>query len=225
MSDKNKVIQCYRIEKEYSNGEDIVYALRGIDFEMYKGDFVSIVGESGSGKTTLLKIIGGLEQPTRGSISVNNIDLASLNIDDLAVYRRKNIGFIFQDFNLLSSLNVYDNITLPIRLESDYVDKSYIEDLCQSLGIYEKLNQMPRNLSGGQQQRVAIARALATHPAVILADEPTGNLDSQNSEIVITLLKKMSKEFNQTMAIVTHSNEIAKKTDKTVCIKDGVIVS
>jgi putative ABC transport system ATP-binding protein len=199
--------------------------LDGIDFEVQKGEFVSIVGTSGSGKSTLLHMIGGLDMASEGSVTISGNDIFKLNDDELTIFRRREIGFVFQQFNLIPILNVYENIVLPIELDGNKIDNDYVDTVINTLGLKDKINNLPNNLSGGQQQRVAIARALATKPSIILADEPTGNLDSKTSQDVVGLLKTMSERFDQTIVMITHNEEIAQMSDRIIRIEDGKIVS
>ena len=192
---------------------------------MEPGEFVAVVGTSGSGKSTLLHILGGLDNPTSGCVEVDGKELSKMNDDQLTVFRRRNIGFVFQNYNLVPILNVYENIVLPIELDGERPDKEFINKIVQMLGLSEKINNLPNNLSGGQQQRVAIARALATKPAIILADEPTGNLDSKTSQEVLGLLKMTSQQFQQTIVMITHNNEIAQLADRIIRIEDGQVVA
>ena len=202
---------------------NITKALDGITLSIEDGEFVAIVGTSGSGKSTFLNMIGGLDTPTSGSIKVNGKELSKFKEDQLTIFRRRNIGFIFQNYNLVPVLNVYENIVLPIELDGDTVDKKFMSKVVNMLALNEKLNSMPNNLSGGQQQRVAIARALVSKPAIILADEPTGNLDSKTSSDVLSLLKVTSHTFHQTIVMITHNNEIAQLADRIIRIEDGKI--
>ena len=188
------------------------------------GEFVAVVGTSGSGKSTLLHMMGGLDTPTSGSVFVRDKDLSKMNDEQLTIFRRRNIGFIFQNYNLVPILNVYENIALPVELDGDTVDKRFLDNIVNMLGLDNKLNHMPNHLSGGQQQRVAIARALITKPAIILADEPTGNLDSKTSADVLGLIKRTSAEFRQTVVMITHNNDIARLADRIVRIEDGRII-
>lgn len=199
-------------------------ALDGIDLTVEQGEFVAIVGTSGSGKSTLLHMLGGLDNPTSGSVEVDGKELSKMNDEELTIFRRRNIGFVFQNYNLVPILDVYENIILPIELDGENVDKEFVYKIVHMLGLTEKLNNMPNNLSGGQQQRVAIARALVTKPAIVLADEPTGNLDSKTSQEVLGLLKMTGQQFHQTIVIITHNNEIAQLADRIVRIEDGRIV-
>ena len=212
------------LKKQYGTDTNIVKALDGIALNVEPGEFVAIVGTSGSGKSTLLHMLGGLDTPTSGSVKVSGKELSKMNDDQLTIFRRRNIGFIFQNYNLVPILNVYENIVLPIELDGEKPDKDFIDKIVKMLGLTEKLNNLPNHLSGGQQQRVAIARALATKPAIILADEPTGNLDSKTSQEVLGLLKMTSQRFHQTIVIITHNSEIAQLADRIVRIEDGKIV-
>lgn len=218
------ILQTKDLTKHYGTGEVTVHALDGINIALDSGEFVAIVGTSGSGKSTLLHMLGGLDRPTSGSVMVDNKEIFSLKDDALTIFRRRKIGFIFQNFNLVPVLNVYENIVLPIELDGNKPDKAYIDKIITALGLQSKLNNLPNNLSGGQQQRVAIARALATKPAIILADEPTGNLDSKTSLDVMGLLKTTSQQFSQTIVMITHNEEIAQMADRVIRIEDGRIV-
>lgn len=219
-----EVLHTNNLKKIYGNGENQVKALDGINLSIKQGEFVSIVGTSGSGKSTLLHMLGGLDQPTDGKVFVDGKDIFSMKKDALTIFRRRKIGFVFQAFNLVPVLNVYENIVLPIELDGNPVDKKYVGEVIASLGLKDKVNSMPNQLSGGQQQRVAIARALATKPAIVLADEPTGNLDSKTSQDVLGLLKITGQKFNQTIVMITHNEEIAQMADRIVHIEDGRIV-
>ena len=203
----------------------MVKALDNVSVSIDDGEFVSIIGTSGSGKSTLLNMLGGLDRPTSGDVYVKNKKLSDMNDEELTIFRRRNIGFIFQNYNLVPVLNVYENIVLPIELDGTKVDKNYIQTIIKALGLNEKVNAMPNQLSGGQQQRVAIARALAAKPAIILADEPTGNLDSKTGMDVISLLKVTSREFQQTIVMITHNEEIAIMANRMIRIEDGKVVS
>ena len=217
------ILKAVDLQKIYGQGETEVRALDGVNFEVEKGEFVAIVGTSGSGKSTMLHIIGGLDNPTSGKVIVDGQDLSHMTDEELTIFRRRNIGFVFQNYNLVPILNVYENIVLPIELDGMKIDEEYIDSIINTLGLNQKLTNMPNNLSGGQQQRVAIARAIATKPAIILADEPTGNLDSKTSMDVIGLLKMTSQKFNQTIVMITHNEEIAQLADRIIRIEDGKI--
>lgn len=218
------ILKVEKLKKYYGSGSNLVKALDGVDMEINKGEFVSIVGTSGSGKSTLLHMLGGIDRATEGKVYVDNKDIFKMTDDELTIFRRRKIGFIFQNYNLLPILNVYENISLPIELDGNNVDKDYLDNIIKILGLTEKLNNLPNNLSGGQQQRVAIARALATKPAIILADEPTGNLDSRIGQEVLGLLKVTSEKFNQTIVMITHNEEAAQLADRIVRIEDGRII-
>ncbi|MFR9070529.1 Macrolide export ATP-binding/permease protein MacB [uncultured Clostridium sp.] len=220
-----KVVEVKNLKKYYGKDENLVKALDGINLEINEGEFVCIVGTSGSGKSTLLNMIGGLDRPTNGEIKIANKDISKLSDDELTIFRRREIGFVFQQFNLIPILNVYENIVLPIELDGNKIDNKHVDLVIKSLGLENKIYNLPNNLSGGQQQRVAIARALASKPSIILADEPTGNLDSKTSQDVMGLLKIMSKKFSQTIVMITHNEEIAQMGDKIIRIEDGKIVS
>ena len=217
------ILKAENLVKIYGQGENEVKALNDVSLEIEEGEFVSIVGSSGSGKSTLLNMLGGLDRLTSGDIYINNKKLGDMKDEELTIFRRRNIGFIFQNYNLVPILNVYENIVLPIELDGMKIDEEYIDSIINILGLSQKLTNMPNNLSGGQQQRVAIARAIATKPAIILADEPTGNLDSKTSMDVIGLLKMTSQKFNQTIVMITHNEEIAQLTDRIIRIEDGKI--
>ena len=219
------ILETYQLKKTYGSGENAVHALDGITLEVEQGEFVSIVGTSGSGKSTLLHMLGGLDRPDSGDVFVDEKDIFSLGDEALTIFRRRKIGFVFQNYNLVPSLNVYENIVLPIQLDGRELDSKYIDSIIETLGLTEKLNNLPSKLSGGQQQRVAIARALAAKPAIILADEPTGNLDSKTSHDVMGLLKITSDRFAQTIVMITHNEEIAQMADRIIRIEDGKIVS
>ena len=218
------ILQATDLKKYYGTEPNITKALDGVTLAIEQGEFVAIVGTSGSGKSTLLNMMGGLDIPTSGSIKVKGKELAELNDEQLTIFRRRNIGFIFQNYNLVPVLNVYENIVLPVELDGDTVDKKFMDEVVRLLALGDKLNSMPGNLSGGQHQRVAIARALITKPAIVLADEPTGNLDSRTSSDVLGLLKVTSNHFRQTLVMITHNNEIAQLADRIVRIEDGKIV-
>lgn len=218
-----KVLETIDLKKYYGSEPNITRALDGVNLSVEQGEFMAIVGTSGSGKSTLLNMMGGLDVPTSGSVIVRGDDLAKKNDEELAIFRRRNIGFVFQNYNLVPILNTYENIVLPVELDGGTADKKFMDEIVKILALEDKLQNMPNNLSGGQQQRVAIARALITKPAIILADEPTGNLDSKTSADVLGLLKRTSMEFNQTIVMITHNNEIAQLADRIVRIEDGRI--
>lgn len=218
------ILETDHLKKIYGNGEYTVNALAGVNLKVESGEFVAIVGTSGSGKSTLLHMLGGLDRPTSGSVTVDGQKLFSLSDDELTIFRRRKIGFVFQSYNLIPVLNVYDNIVLPIQLDGNTPDTSYVDSIVDTLGLSLKLANLPNQLSGGQQQRVAIARALAAKPAIILADEPTGNLDSKTSQDVLGLLKVTSQKFSQTIVMITHNEEIAQLADRIIHIEDGSIV-
>lgn len=218
------ILQAKDLRKYYGEGDTQVKALDGVDLEVKRGEFVSIVGTSGSGKSTLLHMLGGLDTPTSGTVIIDDKDISKLKGDALCIFRRRKIGFVFQSFNLVPSINVYDNIVLPLELDGADIDKEYIDSVITTLGLSEKLDTSPMKLSGGQQQRVAIARALAAKPAILLADEPTGNLDSKTSQDVLGLLKTTGQKFTQTIVMITHNEEIAQMADRIIRIEDGKIV-
>lgn len=220
----NIVLQAKDLKKYYGKGETEVHALDGVNLEIEAGKFVAIIGTSGSGKSTLLNMLGGLDTPTSGTVTIGNTELSGLNEEQLTVFRRRRIGFIFQNYNLIPTLNVWENIVFPIAMDGQKPDKKFIHEVVQMLGLEQKIHSLPNNLSGGQQQRVAIARALASKPDIILADEPTGNLDSKTSDNVIALLHMTSQKFHQTIIMITHNPEIAQLTDQTIHIEDGRIV-
>ena len=217
------ILQTTDLKKYYGAEPNITKALDGVTLSIEQGEFVAIVGTSGSGKSTLLNMMGGLDIPTSGSVKVKGKELARLNDEQLTLFRRRNIGFIFQNYNLVPVLNVYENIVLPVELDGDTVDRKFMDEVVHLLALEDKLNHMPNNLSGGQQQRVAIARALVSKPAIVLADEPTGNLDSRTSGDVLGLLKATSNKFHQTLVMITHNNEIAQLADRIIRIEDGRI--
>ena len=219
------VLQTRDLKKYYGAAPNITRALDGVSFSVAQGEFVAVVGTSGSGKSTLLHMMGGLDTPTSGSVLVRGEELAKKKDEELTIFRRRNIGFIFQNYNLVPILNVYENIVLPVELDGGTADRKFMDQIIHLLALEGKLEQMPNNLSGGQQQRVAIARALMTKPAIVLADEPTGNLDSRTSADVLGLLKRTSSEFDQTIVMITHNNEIAQLADRIVRIEDGRIVN
>lgn len=217
------ILKAENLIKIYGQDENEVKALDNISLEVEQGEFVAIVGSSGSGKSTLLNMLGGLDKLTSGDVYINNKKLGDMKDEELTIFRRRNIGFIFQNYNLVPILNVYENIVLPIELDGVKIDEDYIDSIVNTLGLNQKLTNMPNNLSGGQQQRVAIARAIATKPVIILADEPTGNLDSKTGMDVIGLLKMTSQKFNQTIVMITHNEEIAQLADRIIRIEDGKI--
>ena len=218
-----EILRTKHLKKYYGEGGTCVKALDDVNFSVEKGEFVSIVGTSGSGKSTLLHMLGGLDRPTSGEVIVDGKDIFSLKNEALTIFRRRKIGFVFQSYNLVPVLNVYENIVLPVELDGDQVDKAFVDSIVDVLGLESKLYALPSQLSGGQQQRVAIARALASKPAILLADEPTGNLDSSTSQDVLGLLKVTVERFNQTMVMITHNEEIAQMADRIVRIEDGRI--
>lgn len=218
------ILQTKNLKKIYGSGESAVHALDGVDLTVEKGEFLAIVGTSGSGKSTLLHLLGGLDVPTEGSVIMDQRQLEQLSDDELTIFRRRKIGFVFQQFNLVPMLSVWENIILPLKLDNKRVDHAYIEEIISVLGLDSKRDSLPGQLSGGQQQRVAIARALAIKPSVILADEPTGNLDSKTSQDVLGILKVTSERYQQTIVMITHNEEIAQMADRIVRIEDGQIV-
>ena len=218
------ILSTQNLKKIYGSGENQVHALDGVNFQVEKGEFVAVVGTSGSGKSTLLHMLGGLDRQTSGTVTVDGRDIFSLKDEELTIFRRRKIGFVFQNYNLVPVLNVYENILLPVQLDGGSPDQSYIKKIIDTLGIASKLENLPNNLSGGQQQRVAIARALASKPAIILADEPTGNLDSKTSQDVLGLLKVTSQKFSQTIVMITHNEEIAQLADRIIRIEDGKLL-
>jgi putative ABC transport system ATP-binding protein len=222
---KEYIVETRSLKKYYQMGENTVKALDGVDFRVKDQEFVAIIGKSGSGKSTLLHMLGGLDVPTEGEVLVEGKCLLGLKKEQLAIFRRRKIGFIFQNYNLLPVLNVYENIVYPIEIDGGKTDTRFVKEIIHTLGLEQKLKNMPNNLSGGQQQRVAIARALATKPAIILADEPTGNLDSKTSMDVILLMQSISRQFHQTTIMITHNEEIAQMADRTIRIEDGKVVS
>lgn len=219
------ILQTTDLKKIYGSGENEVRALDGVNLEVERGEFVAIVGTSGSGKSTLLHMLGGLDRPTSGKVTVDGKDIFSLKDEALTIFRRRKIGFVFQAYNLVPVLNVYENIVLPIELDGEKINKGFVEEIVEMLGLDERLDALPSQLSGGQQQRVAIARALASAPAIILADEPTGNLDSKTSQDVLSLLKVSSQKFSQTIVMITHNEEIAQLADRIIHIEDGRIIT
>jgi len=219
------ILETKKLKKIYGKGETEVHALAGVDLAVEKGEFLAIVGTSGSGKSTLLHMIGGLDKPTSGQVIVDEKELGRLNDEELTIFRRRNIGFVFQQYNLVPMLNVWENIVLPVKLDGRKIDEDYINQIVDTLGLKNKLRNLSNNLSGGQQQRVAIARALAAKPAIILADEPTGNLDSRTSQDVLGLLKVTSDNYHQTIVMITHNEEIAQLANRIIHIEDGQIVN
>ncbi|MBQ8119039.1 MAG: ABC transporter ATP-binding protein [Lachnospiraceae bacterium] len=220
-----RILEAKDLVKVYGQGESCVHALGGVNLEVEKGEFLAIVGTSGSGKSTLLHMLGGLDRPTSGDVIVDGISVFNLMDDELTIFRRRKIGFVFQAFNLVPVLNVYENIVLPLELDGEKIDKEYVEEIIDTLMLTSKKEMLPNQLSGGQQQRVAIARALAFRPAIILADEPTGNLDSQTGQDVLSLLKVSADKYGQTIVMITHNDEIAQLADRIIRIEDGHIVS
>ncbi len=222
--DRMAILETRGLRKVYGSGDTEVRALDGVDLAVEKGEFAAVVGTSGSGKSTLLHMLGGLDRPTGGSVIVDGRELSTLKDEELTIFRRRKIGFVFQNYNLVPVLNVYENIVLPIQLDGGQPDKDYTNQIIETLGLGSKLQNLPNNLSGGQQQRVAMARALAAKPAIILADEPTGNLDSRTSQDVMSLLKVTSQRFAQTIVMITHNEEIAQMAGRIIRIEDGRIV-
>ena len=219
-----EILKTENLRKTYGSGEAKVEALRGVNLTVNKGEFLSIVGTSGSGKSTLLHMLGGLDRPTDGKVIIDGKDIFSLKDEELTIFRRRKIGFVFQAFNLVPVMSVYENIVLPVELDGEKPNQDLVNEIINTLGLSEKLNAYPSQLSGGQQQRVAIARALASAPAIILADEPTGNLDSKTTQDVMGLLKVTSQKFAQTIVMITHNDEIAQLADRSIRIEDGMIV-
>lgn len=219
-----KILETESLKKYYGRDENLVKALDGINLTVDEGEFVAIIGTSGSGKSTLLHLLGGLDRPTSGKVVIENKDIFSMKDDELAIFRRRNIGFIFQSFNLIPVLNIWENIVLPLGLDDKNVDNDYIKIIMETLSIYDKKNNLPSALSGGQQQRVAIARALATKPSIVFADEPTGNLDSKTGQEVMELIKLSVKKYNQTLVMITHNERIAQSADRVIRIEDGKIL-
>lgn len=218
------VLKTEALTKIYGKGQNSVTALENVDLNVEQGEFLAIVGTSGSGKSTLLHMLGGLDRPTSGKVYVENKDIFSLKDEPLTIFRRRKIGFVFQAFNLVPTLNVYENIVFPIQLDGNTIDETFTNEVISSLGLAEMLNRLPNQLSGGQQQRVAIARALATKPAIVLADEPTGNLDSKTSQDVLSLLKVTGQKYSQTIVMITHNEAIAQMADRIIRIEDGHII-
>ena len=221
---ETEIVNTQALKKYYKLGNNTVKALDGVDFKVKEREFIAIIGKSGSGKSTLLHMIGGLDSPTAGKVFVGGRDLGEMDREQLAIFRRRNIGFVFQNYNLVPDLNVYENITLPVELDGTPVDREFVDEILRLLNLEEKREAMPNTLSGGQQQRVAIARALITKPAIVLADEPTGNLDSKTSAEVLGLIKRTSAEFRQTVVMITHNDDIARLADRIIRIEDGKIV-
>ena len=219
------ILETRDLKKYYGSGDTQVKALDGVDLAIQQGEFVAIVGTSGSGKSTLLHMLGGLDRPTSGTVTVDGRDIFALKDEALTIFRRRKVGFVFQSYNLVPVLSVWENIVLPIQLDGAKVDEAYVQEVIATLGLEKKLQNLPSQLSGGQQQRVAIARALATKPAIVLADEPTGNLDSRTSQDVLGLMKVTGQKFAQTMVMITHNEEIAQMADRIVRIEDGRIVT
>ena len=219
-----EILKTEDLKKTYGSGEAKVEALRGVNLTVNKGEFLSIVGTSGSGKSTLLHMLGGLDRPSSGKVIIDGKDIFSLKDEELTIFRRRKIGFVFQAFNLVPVMSVYENIVLPIELDGEKPNQEFVNEIINTLGLSEKTKSYPSQLSGGQQQRVAIARALASAPAIILADEPTGNLDSKTTQDVMGLLKVTSQKFAQTIVMITHNDEIAQLADRSIRIEDGLIV-
>lgn len=219
------ILETKNLRKVYGSGDTLVTALDGVNLTVKNGEFVAVVGTSGSGKSTLLHMLGGLDRPTSGTVLIGGKDIFSLKDESLTIFRRRKIGFVFQAYNLVPVLNVHENIVLPVELDGKQPDSRFIGSIIETLGLKEKLNNLPSQLSGGQQQRVAIARALASKPAILLCDEPTGNLDSSTSQDVLSLLKVSSRKFSQTIVMITHNEEIAQLADRIIRIEDGRIVS
>lgn len=222
-NDMDKILRTQSLCKYYGSGENEVRAVQNANIDIQKGEFVAIVGKSGSGKSTLLHMLGGLDTPTSGKVFIRGKDIFSYKEDALAVFRRRKIGFIFQSFNLVSSINVWENIVLPIGLDGRKADEAFVMDIVKTLGLEKKLHNLPNTLSGGQQQRVAIARALASRPDILFADEPTGNLDSRTSDEVIALLKMSVEKYGQTLVMITHDEDIAQIADRILVIEDGKV--
>lgn len=218
------LLSTQQLKKHYGAEPNTVRALDGVNIAVETGEFVAVVGQSGSGKSTLLHLLGGLDKPTSGKVIVAGHELAGMSDEQLTIFRRRNVGFVFQNYNLVPILSVYENIVLPIELDGNTIDTAFVDEIMNTLGLAEKRNAMPNQLSGGQQQRVAIARALATKPSILLADEPTGNLDSKTSQDVLGVLKMTSTQFHQTMLMITHNEQIAQLADRVIHIEDGMII-
>lgn len=218
-----EILRTVHLTKQYGKEPNLVRALDDVSLSVEQGEFVAVIGTSGSGKSTLLNMLGGLDRPSAGTVKVDKFELGKLSDEDLTVFRRQRIGFVFQNYNLVPILNVYENIVMPIMLDGKEPDEKFVREIVELLGLEQKLYNMPGTLSGGQQQRVSIARALASKPAILLADEPTGNLDSRTSDEVMELLKTLGKKFHQTIVMITHNPEIAGQADRTICIEDGKI--
>lgn len=220
-----EILKVENLVKSYGSGDTKVEALKGINLSIKKGEFVAIVGPSGSGKSTLLHLLGGVDKPTSGKVYINDVDIYNLKEKDLSIFRRRNIGLIYQFYNLIPVLTAKENILLPAELDNKKVDNHYLDDLLKTLGLFERQNHLPNQLSGGQQQRTSIGRALINRPSIVLADEPTGNLDSKNSKEVLELIKLSVKKYNQTLIMITHDNNIALQADRVITIEDGIIKS
>ena len=220
-----EILKVEKLSKVYGKGETKINAVDNISFSVSKGEFVAIVGASGSGKSTLLHLIGGVDRPTSGKVFIDGVDIYAMNNDALAIFRRRQVGLIYQFYNLIPILNVVENITLPCKLDNKSVDEKHLNDLLKTLGLENRKNHLPNELSGGQQQRVSIGRAIINNPAIVLADEPTGNLDSKASDEIISLLKKSNQKYNQTIIVITHDLEIANEANRIITIEDGKIIS
>ena len=220
-----EILKVENLTKSYGSGEAKVDALKNVNLSIKKGEFVAIVGPSGSGKSTLLHLLGGVDRPTSGKVYINDVDIYNLKEKDLSIFRRRNVGLIYQFYNLIPVLSVKENILLPAELDNKKIDKEFLDDLLKTLGLKERENHLPNELSGGQQQRTSIGRALINRPSIVLADEPTGNLDSKNSKEVLELLKLSVKKYNQTLIMITHDNNIALQADRVITIEDGIIKS
>lgn len=220
-----EILKVVNLSKAYGTGNTLVKALDNVSFSIEEGEFVAIIGPSGTGKSTLMHIIGGVDQPTNGQVLINGIDIYNMSDDQLSIFRRKKIGLIYQFYNLIPVLNIEENITLPLLLDNQKVDKEYLKDIIDILKLKDRIKHLPNELSGGEQQRVAIGRALINRPAIILADEPTGNLDSKSSDEIINLLKLSNKRYKQTIVLITHNNEIANQADRIITVDDGKIIS